>query len=533
MADKRRLNSIEARYDLDVSWHRDPWRTLRTQLSYLFAIGPIVACFVWLCGDHTAFESRCVSDAHRHLEQKCSNCHDRSFTPIMRMLTLDNSIHSTSDHKCVQCHRRSISDHLLAANQGDSVPQVLDRVKIVEQQVHGFSDLHCADCHDEHRGNATLTNVADALCTECHTKAHSQIAASQFQLDFHEFRRHPEFSIWNKPDPAKPVNPTKLVAWEQDEPVDQTKLRFSHHRHLDPELPSSDRNTTRLDCVSCHQPDLTGSYFRPINFEQHCHRCHKLGLPSTGELPHSKPEIIHGILLDRLKQEAVKARDNPVAQDPIGGPTKKPIDKSKADGNPRLDFELLVGEPLKKMEDLLFLPAKSDETEKRPRREGVLEAACTKCHFTEEGKDRDRLWKIVSPSLPEQWLKNGQFRHNRHFSIDCTACHTRLGQSSDPVKREDFYPLIPADLKSSPAIYASTSAQDVLMPRVGICQQCHDRSSGPMGRPLVSDKCVDCHAYHHTSGRSRPRTEILDVLHVGTKEKPIDQNVPPVPGAKR
>ena len=543
MSDPRRLKSIASRYDLDVTRHRDPWRMLRSRLSYIFALGSIVACLPWLLGDHRAFQSRCVSDAHRVFEQKCQNCHDRSLVPLWRMVTFDNTIHSTSDKKCSVCHRESNEDHLspsisgnapLLSKRAEGANEISDgRHETLTRQLQAhFSELGCAGCHQEHRGHLQLADVADAHCSKCHFTAHDQISPRRFELNFSDFGHHPEFALWRNRDQTPTVpsaghpNPP-LVTWDGVQPVDQAAIKFSHHRHLDPQLPMPGGKTTALSCADCHQSDPSGAYFRPLTFEQDCQRCHKLGFPSTGELPHSKPEIIQGILLDRL----AKNRDGkrPAASDELGGPTKAPIPAIKTDPDAPPSLAALKPE-LEKLEQQLFAVLHPKTSNARPRVAGLLEAACTKCHFTERTDGVGEPWKVIPPRMPAQWMSHSRFRHDRHSSVDCLACHTRNGHRMDTAPREQFYPALKDEWKESVSIYASESAQDVLMPRIEICRQCHGHGSAP-GSRSVGDRCVDCHAYHHTPMTSGSRAGMAELLKAGRQGRSGAKRAEPAAGA--
>ena len=530
MADKRQLNSIAQRYDIDVSRRPDPWRILRSRLSYIFFFGSIAACIPWVLGDHRVFQSQCVSSAHRGFEQNCNSCHDRSSIPFVRMIMLDNSIHSTSDTKCQVCHKETISDHLSpsiavggsgASNQTNDSDHAVGKPGTPAQLHPYFAKLDCADCHQEHRGHSSLKDVANTECANCHTAVRKQISNHRFELQFADFEHHPEFDIWRPKAP--PVNAESLegklqsaiVTWEGDKPVDQSKIKFSHHRHLDTEIPVHGGKSTSLNCTDCHRSDPSGAYFLPIQFERDCRQCHKLGFKSsTGTLPHSKPEIIHGILLDRLHNQLINAPiagdGLPTAVDALGGPTKNPVNDVK------LDIESLH-EQVKKLEQQLFAPIPSAEnSHERPRIAGLLEATCTKCHYTERDSDqtpaKNVAWKVIPPKIPGQWMNHSRFRHDRHASVDCQACHTRNGRPLETVTREEFYPVLKGDMEKSSSIYASVSAQDILMPRIELCHQCHGHQAARSGISSVKDRCVDCHNYHHTPTSAKFKNGILDLL---------------------
>ena len=530
MADRRRLKTIASRYDLDVLRHRDPLRLMRFRLSALFLIGTVLACVPWLLGDHRAFESRCVSNAHKSFEQNCSQCHDQSGAPLRRMITFNNSWTSTSDKKCQSCHRESNNDHLFPKTKEEEIAWG-NRHAILEEQLRTlFSPLKCAGCHEEHRGHSELVQVSDAQCSNCHFQVDHLLMSNElngqrrFELKFSDFSQHAQLGIWRKPEAFNRDREDSPVNWPNDDqidhPVDASKILFSHHRHLDPNLPDGTGKTKSLACADCHQAELNGAYFRPVNYKQHCYQCHKLGFPSTGELPHADPEIVQGIVLDNLVKNLKNKGDRPVQSDEIGGPTKPPIDPPSRDPDPKLQpidaaFQDDIRAEFQRLKGQLFGPARSVNVGPRDHVKSPFEKSCTKCHFTKPDNKNSVGWSVVPTKIPAQWMAHSRFQHDRHFSIDCRKCHTRNGglyESSDP---EDFYPVLKEQQKSSTSIYASISAQDVLMPRIELCQQCHGHGSSNGGRGSVSDKCVDCHDYHHTHAKADFRPGINEMLNNG------------------
>ena len=539
MSDLRRLNTIGSRYDVEVSRHPDPWRLLRSRLSWIFVIGTLLACIPWLLGDHRAFQSECVSDAHRVFGQNCQACHDSQLVPLRRMISFNNALHSTSDEKCKKCHGETNSDHLSRASLADpALPLELaeakklndgKRLQSLKQLLSSdFKNLGCAGCHREHRGNLQLSYVADANCTNCHRKAHDTVSPRHFELSFGNFRDHPDFAIWrpkttdNAPQESQ-YDPSPHVEWVGEQPTDRTAIKFSHHRHLDPKLPSGTTTTQELRCTDCHQPDQGGAYFRPIRFEQHCHRCHKLGFPTTGELPHVKPEIIRGILLDGLARNANHPPQNP--DDGLGGPTKPPLIAT----NQAEKVMSLVKDQLEGVEARLFNTP--PEVRDRPESIGLLEAACTKCHFTEKSTKTDGTWTIKVPQIPEQWMTHTRFRHDRHLSVDCSLCHTRNGYPSESVDRNPFYPVLNDDASKSSSIYASVSARDVLLPRIDVCRRCHGHDASTQAS--VSDKCIDCHSYHHMPAPKEVPSGIRDLLKAGIPGTSVGRSIGTLPESHR
>ncbi len=530
MADERRLDKIASRYDLDVLRHKDPYRLMRFRLSAVFLFGSVLACVPWLLGDHRAFESRCVSNAHKSFEQNCSACHDRSGAPIWRMITLDNSWTSTSDTKCLACHRESNNDHLRSATNAEEVVWKNRQLDLEKTLKGELSQLKCAGCHDEHRGLTELAQVPDAQCSNCHTKADRLVKSAdpdgkrRFDLNFSVFSQHPPISIWRKPSPDNDLYPNGLVTWSNaekpDHPQDASAIRFSHHRHLDPQLKIGDGKTTSLNCVDCHQAELNGAYFRPINYQQHCHKCHQLGFTSTDELPHADPEIVQGVILDSLLKKLKNKGDRPEQSDEIGGPTKPPIVPSSVELDPKLQsvdaaLQESVRAEFQKLKAQLFEPTGVENVESRDHTKSAFEKTCTKCHFTVQDNKGSVGWRVSPTKIPSQWMTHSHFRHDRHFSVECQTCHTQNGGLYEQTARETFYPVMDDQHKSSASIYASVSARDVLMPRIELCQQCHGGGANQRDGGSVSDKCVDCHDYHHTPANADFRPGINNLLKKG------------------
>lgn len=480
----------------------------------------MLACLPWVLGNHQAFESECVSDAHRPFGQNCQECHDRRLVPLARMITFNNAIHSTSDKACQKCHRESNTDHLSAAISGTH------RIATLEQQLKpAFENIGCAGCHTEHRGNSELSQVANASCTNCHADVHDSIAPRKFELAFHAFASHPEFAIWristsNQTPPevgsehkAAEVHTSHsasnhtahapLVGQHNGQAIDQTPIKFNHHLHLDPGLRSAENKSIGLNCSDCHQSSASGDYFQPIRFEEHCHRCHRLAVPESGDLPHEKPEIIRGILIERLAKHSTKPTPRP--QDELGGPTKRPIDEATS----APELVSLVKDRLADLEKKLFGPVSQPSEFKPPA--SLLETTCTKCHFTEKSPDTEVAWKVVPPQIPSQWMIHSHFRHDRHASVDCTICHTRGGHAFETVDQTKFYPILSKELKeTSSSIYASFSATDILMPRMQVCVSCHGHQTATQAS--VTDKCVDCHSYHHVPASKPVPPRIRELL---------------------
>jgi len=76
-------------------------------------------------------------------------------------------------------------------------------------------------------------------------------------------------------------------------------------------------------------------------------------------------------------------------------------------------------------------------------------------------------WKVAPLTPTHPWLTQSTFNHAKHRLAECTDCH---------------------------AANKSKKAEDVLMPDIKVCRDCHTGSQ-PESNKLVSD-CGLCHGFH-------------------------------------
>ena len=130
------------------------------------------------------------------------------------------AVHQTWESNCQACHVdfTPISSHSWAAPFLGDPAQSTQRCESCHAgPVHHAGqqpELTCGSCHREHRGrDASLVNLPDSDCTQCHRDLSKHGAQGAFQADVSRFAAdtHPTFrSI--KADPGK--------------------LKFNHQRHL-------------------------------------------------------------------------------------------------------------------------------------------------------------------------------------------------------------------------------------------------------------------------------------------------------------
>ena len=310
MVDSRFIKSISQRFDIETARHPNKLRRLRWRitcscglLTLLIILGNLA-----FSGD-AIFQSRPVTFSHASLANNCKQCHDASFQLPRRLL---GSTAALFIHSCEQCHEQSLADHHGAPSDSSSITD-------------------CASCHSEHRGQTSLTNVSDSQCVTCHSdiNANTDHHQSTFANSVNSIDSHPEITLlkhWINSQPARTHGvhqAATLAGNENGKFVDASNIKFNHAVHLNqngvlvpPDHPeygrfwrASGSSTTTLDCASCHPPDAIGQGMQPINYEQHCASCHQLSyssllartpLANNKPLPHVDPELINGILRDRL-----------------------------------------------------------------------------------------------------------------------------------------------------------------------------------------------------------------------------------------
>jgi len=467
MPDSRTNSSVAQRLDLHIErvpnrlhrWRR--WVTLACGLVPL----ALVAVFT-LRGDHTIYLSRPVATSHEPAQADCKGCHRTPWQPLVRLVSIDNQVRSVQDKDCQHCHWQSKSDHNRFA------------------MTKGVPD--CAVCHQEHRGLKRLTERADEFCIKCHAP----------------FEKHPEFALhraWSPDRQQTEINEimfrhlldiaefgesasdSRGARW-----LDKTALRFNHKDHLKPlnavwnehSDSSSSPTTVQLECNDCHQPDATGSYMRSIVFEDHCMSCHPLRFSSKlsdQPLPHEKPEIVHGVLRDRLMDYV---RQHP--EEAIGSHVETPSRLPNKPSQPApKEVWSWVEEELRLIESAVFQTVAGTGT--LPKNN-----ACQRCHITSGDASTNEKgsgfgFQIVSPNIPTRWLAHSRFDHGRHRDVACIECHH--------VER-DAQPLECTSLES-------TSVADILMPKLEVCQNCHGTTRGLPTKRYGRKNCLECHQYHH------------------------------------
>lgn len=322
-------------------------------------------------------------------------------------------------------------------------------------------DISCSFCHAEHRGAGPIAATTDAHCTLCHGDAEVMAAASAkgaslppeggtpndsrptsgFTQVIHSFADdHPEFRV------------------HTDKLRDPNTLRFNHALHLTGETIPKLPDGQRLDCASCHQPDVTGSYFRRINFENHCRVCHSLQFdPETPglTLPHGDPDFVSAFLRSLPKQYADFA-----ARSGLTRATER--NQFAQEKLQRLQARVTSGEDFEKR--IFFSSATIGPEVQVGAVRGPTPALYPGCAYCHEVKSEAQgKAEITKPVVVERWLVHGEFNHAKHSGVACAQCHQAA---------------------------TSKDTADVMLPGKNSCAACHSPQGG------VADSCATCHVYH-------------------------------------
>jgi Cytochrome c7 and related cytochrome c len=458
-----------------------------------------------------------VAVAHAAWEFKCDACHV-PFTPISA-----NSVFAPwrnqrgmSNERCASCHAGPV--HHANERQTPS----------------------CTQCHREHLGReASLVSLPDSDCVKCHDNLASHVKPGSPRPVIEDVRDfdhdHPEFQAVREGQTMK----------------DPGKLKFNHALHLAPGMvlasggkpfvlaqisdpgtrarfrkpEQTDRDAVALDCRSCHRTEgsdlglsragvplaaslparSSSDYMLPITYENQCRACHPLEVevdspvkPGTHRVT-VRHRLQPGELHDSL-EEAYAARflTSPESLAPDNRPNRR---LPSADPSQRQREREALVDFVYQAEQILYLGKQT----------------CGECHLfsTRDGRIQpDQIapgssptFQVLPPSVPQIWFTHALFDHGAHRAVSCRECHAGAypdGLTSTGVKVRE----------------ASSVSEDVLVPGIATCRQCHAplRSSGGLTTGGARFDCTECHRYHDgdhpLAGLGASRRSALEELDI-------------------
>jgi hypothetical protein len=452
----------------------------------------------WLVRGEARYSPAPLASVHAQWDNQCAACHVSS-QPLAAqnwLAALTDQDH-VADAKCQTCHAGP-SHHKTQK----------------ESEVHG-----CTACHHDHLGRpGHLLAVGDAHCTYCHRNLAEHFVAEKVGEKV-AFDNVSGFSLASHPEFA-------LIREKRKDPG---TISFNHARHLipgmgtDPDKPGpftlaqlapKDRDVYRkpdqkvdsdpviLDCRSCHQTEAgdfqktpnqldglpvaslrpvrgAGATMAPIIFEQHCQACHPLSIDR--KIPgDSKTEL----LTIRHRQQPQEIFES------LRGHYTNLLLKDLWKPQPAMAAAVLPGKPAEKQRLVTEIDARAqaavlaglfEDHEKLLTLKVLGQTTCQKCHASLD--PAKGLAQVVPPAnIPAIWFTHARFDHTSHRAVDCRECHA----AAYPRQRE------------APRT-GSTTNQDVMLPGIQTCVQCHApaRGAGPTATGGVRHDCITCHTYHH------------------------------------
>ncbi|MBM3876819.1 MAG: hypothetical protein FJ386_08895 [Verrucomicrobia bacterium] len=376
---------------------------------------------------------------------------------VNKLAAVSRAEMTSIDRACLKCHK----DHTF-------------------HQPNVVRDHSCSSCHREHLTSGHMRKPEDAQCLSCHgdgatmqaSAAKGREIAAKRPSEF-EYRSHLGPHVFGVPRPTNGY--TKVFAsFAGDHPEfqvhadklsDTNPLRFNHALHFSSTVPPI--NGRKLDCASCHEPDASGAYYRRVNFERHCRKCHSLqfdaGNPQL-QLPHGNETFVRSFLRSLPAHYAELARrEHKLSR-------AEEIARFVARSMSGLTERFESGEGLERrvfMSTERWAPVAS--VGGSPTLGAAPFAGCAWCHkVTESPGTVPPQFEVARPSMPERWMPRGSFNHAKHQHLDCAKCHD---------------------------VARSSVTADVNLPRKALCAECHSPKGG------VVHSCSTCHSFHTTHRR--------------------------------
>lgn len=347
--------------------------------------------------------------------------------------------HGLSGARCSSCHQRAFQ---AVADTACTECHRQLALHLAGDPLHlrAVPTMRCAACHALHQDKADAIGYDIAQCLGCHQRLGSTVA------DVSDFAAaHPEFSL----SVIQGMETVRVRQGETKLLLEKPGLKFSHQIHLAPKGLSTPEGDTVLNCRNCHKLEESGKHFAPMKMEQTCQqsRCHKqrFAEPVGGIVPHGAEREVMGLLRNFYATRLAAAPVEYLRQ----------CGEIKTAGNV-LQRSMECAESLVRTYAAATLFRASGEN---------LE--CALCHeITATGKS-DIPWRVLPVRINRDWQPKAIFDHARHDTVACVKCHDK------------------ADSKSS---------QDVALPNIEKCRECHAGATGAAGK--LESNCQSCHPFH-------------------------------------
>jgi len=413
----------------------------------------------------TAWSSGNLSIAHKNLGHDCQACHVQPFVAVR-------------DNACLTCHQQDAHQHIADGARllkARGKPAGFGGFQRAVATAFNKPAGRCVDCHTEHEGAGAMSATRQQFCTDCHSGLKSRLPDTRI-ADAADFgTAHPQF------------RPMLVTGMQGDKPLFQravwseglrenSGLKFTHGQHLSKtngvaqmvrRRAGQYASTDALSCHDCHQTEVGGARFKPVEMEKACQNCHSLTFDEIGgtlrTLRHGEPEQVVADLRAAFRggMPLRPASLSSLARRIPGGAAQKET---------AADYARAVQ----------FYPMQADEAVIQVFSKGGM---CYDCHAIGRGGSAATAgFTVQKVAQNGRYYNKGWFDHKDHRKSDCATCHVNAATSND--------------------------ADAVLVPGIdgrGGCRSCHVGESGAklaasaVKEPVASG-CAMCHEYHMDSG---------------------------------
>lgn len=430
-----------------LSARRPAWLLLAA-IFLFFLVVPLAGYFWSDLGDHLrqspflpsdhAWLSGPLANVHHTPEigDDCQACHLKLFE-------------RAPDRGCLDCHAQ-VAGHV-------------DREMV---SVPGLETMRCASCHREHLEPPALIRNESGLCVDCHqSPEQGATVQADHQLPdavtgFSE-TAHPAFRL------AMPRQAASNGDWHverlppsSEAAMETSNLKFPHDLHLDPDKVESLRTGQALDCGSCHSLRDGGEHFEPLTMESACQDCHSLSFDDDfprKQLPHGDVEAA----VVALEEHYIRKHADPDLRGDGGERGRRR--PGRAESAQRCEGSALECGRRQALQEAVSQFSRS---------------GCVTCHEVSEDPSRPMLerWQVREVKLAEDWYPFSRFNHVVHLT------RSRAQQESE------------AACVSCHAAQTSSATEDVLIPGLENCLQCH--GDDKTHQTNVTLTCRGCHDFH-------------------------------------
>lgn len=350
------------------------------------------------------------------------------------------SFEAVRDTACLSCHK-DIEGHAPPARlaKANADPHFGEAVlRSVAQRFGKPAPGGCTECHSEHEGAGKMELPRQQFCAGCHGGLSERLADTKLGNADDFGTLHPQFTPQIVTDPASGAK--RRLSLDAN-PRENNGLFFPHKLHLDrlggvAKMASSigaERGYgSRLACKDCHRPTEDGVRFLPVRMERDCEVCHSLVYDRVGPTYRT---LKHGNIPQMIADLSLAQPRRAVV------PARPRPGDYASGGSYYANFS--GGSPL----------------QRAFARDGV----CGECHTQTNVGGKVSVTPVAQPS---RYMLGGWFDHKAHRQQSCTSCHHAE---------------------------SSTSASDLLLPKLAECRTCH---LGEGSRAPVSSSCAMCHSYH-------------------------------------